>query len=94
MTADVSWVIYKGGIIVNKALRKAAGVLCMVILTLSVSVPAYAVEPDKAKDTAETSSSSASETETEATTEEQTYNGFRKACHREKGGQSKDRKST
>lgn len=56
MTADVSWVIYKGGIIVNKALRKAAGVLCMVILTLSVSVPAYAVEPDKAKDTAETSS--------------------------------------
>ena len=56
----------------SKALRKAAGILCMVVLTLSVSVPAYAVEPDKAKETAETSSSSASETETEATTEEQT----------------------
>lgn len=56
----------------SKVLRKAAGILCMAVLILSVSVPASAVQPDSAKDTAEASSSSTAEEKTEAATEEQT----------------------
>lgn len=56
----------------SKVLRKAASFLCMVVLILSMSVPAFAVSPDSAKETAETSSSGTTEEKTEATTEEQT----------------------
>lgn len=62
----------QGGIIVNKLLRKAVSILCMAVLILCISVPAYAEQSGQARDTAETSASSAAETETETTTEEQT----------------------
>lgn len=62
----------QGGISVSKVLRKAASILCMVVLILSMSVPAFAVSPDSAKETAETSSSSTAEDKTETATEEQT----------------------
>ena len=62
----------QGGISVSKVLRKAASILCMVVLILSMSVPAFAVSPDSAKETAETSSSGTTEEKTETATEEQT----------------------
>lgn len=62
----------QGGISVSKVLRKAASILCMVVLILSMSVPAFAVSPDSAKETAESSSSGTTEEKTETATEEQT----------------------
>lgn len=56
----------------NKVLRKAAGILCMAALILSMSVPAFAVQADSTKETAESASSSTTEEKTEAATEEQT----------------------